>query len=386
MKRYLFLFLSIFCIVGMLTISGCGDGERNYIVTFDANGGTGNMRQQEFAEGVEQALSLNEFTREGFVFSGWSDVSDGYGNSYSDGQKIKLTSDLVLYAQWKGTYTVKFNANGGTGTMEDQIFVRAERKALSANLFTRDNYEFVCWCTDPDGFGTNYYDSQEILPHESMELYAQWMAVTGTQDNHCFVDLGLPSGTKWATCNVGANSPIEFGSYYAWGETEPKDNYSWATYKYSNNGINDDDSRLTKYCSVSSYGDNGFTDNLTVLQASDDAAKVNWGDSWRMPTYDEIVELKSNCTFRWVTTHGVTGAKVTGPNGKFIFLPAADCIVGTFSVIEEARDCEYWSSTLDIDGDVPSASMGFTFWSDDNTIDIGWIERTRGLSVRPVIR
>ena len=101
---------------------------------------------------------------------------------------------------------------------------------------------------------------------------------TGTLNGHEYVDLGLPSGTLWATCNVGADTPESYGDYFAWGETEPKTTYDWSTYKYC---VGEYD-RLTKYCSDTTYGYNGFTDNLYVLQLSDDAASVNWGEGWRM--------------------------------------------------------------------------------------------------------
>ena len=94
------------------------------------------------------------------------------------------------------------------------------------------------------------------------------------------VDLDLPSGIKWATCNVGAEKPEDYGNYYAWGEVLPKEDYSWATYKYTNGAS----AIFTKYCNNASQGDNGFTDNKTTLEPEDDAAHVNWGGSWRMPT------------------------------------------------------------------------------------------------------
>lgn len=97
-------------------------------------------------------------------------------------------------------------------------------------------------------------------------------------DEHEYIDLGLPSGTLWATMNIGASSPEDYGDYFAWGETAPKDVYDWSTYKWCNGSSN----TLTKYCFNSSYGNNGFVDNLTELDPEDDAATVNWGQDWRM--------------------------------------------------------------------------------------------------------
>jgi hypothetical protein len=126
------------------------------------------------------------------------------------------------------------------------------------------------------------------------------------------VDLGLPSGTLWATCNVGANAPEEFGHQFAWGETAPKETYNWYTYKWCEDGL------LTKYCNNSS---DGTVDNKIELDPEDDAAYVNWGPSWRMPTVEQLVELYSNCTQQWTELNGVKGILVTGPNGNSIFLP-----------------------------------------------------------------
>ena len=163
-------------------------------------------------------------------------------------------------------------------------------------------------------------------------------ATEGTINGHDWVDLGLPSGTKWATCNVGANAPEEFGNYFAWGETEPKENYLWENYKYmgKSGGY-----CLTKYCNNSTYGDNGFVDNKTSLEPSDDAATANWGEGWRMPTMEELQELFDKCNWMMKTN----GFEVKGPNGKSILLPIAG-----YRVTPETRDVGsngyYWTCSL----------------------------------------
>lgn len=138
------------------------------------------------------------------------------------------------------------------------------------------------------------------------------------------VDLGLPSGTLWASCNVGATKPEEYGDYFAWGETigykNGKTNFSWDTYKWCN-GAGD---KLTKYCNRSSYGNDGFTDNKTELDLEDDAAYVNWGRQWRMPSFDQIKELTHKCSWTWTTQNGVGGCKAVGPNGNSIFFLPQD--------------------------------------------------------------
>ena len=130
------------------------------------------------------------------------------------------------------------------------------------------------------------------------------------------VDLGLPSGTLWADRNVGADSPEAYGDYFAWGEVTPKSEYNWSTYRWCNGSS----SSMTKYCINSSYG---TVDGKTVLDLEDDAAYVNMGSEWRMPTRAEQDELSNNCTWTWTTQNGVKGYKVTGDNGNSIFLSAA---------------------------------------------------------------
>lgn len=242
---------------------------------------------------------------------------------------------LMCGCKKKETFTVTFDANGGTGTMCPQIFVEDEPQALRLNEFSCDNCTFSYWSplkqhvfSTPESPKNEYRNGETITVSANMTLYAHW-ASNGTNPTsgptppepprHEFVDLGLPSGTKWATCNVGADTPEEYGDYFAWGEVSPKSSYTWANYKYCNGDFNS----LTKYCSMSSFGDNGFTDNLKVLEQSDDAATVNWGANWRTPTTDEIYELRRNCTMTWSLQNGVEGMLFTGPNGNSIFLPKA---------------------------------------------------------------
>lgn len=186
------------------------------------------------------------------------------------------------------------------------------------------------------------------------------------------VDLGLPSGTKWADMNVGAEKPEDYGWYLAWGETEEKDVYSWSTYKWCNGSYN----TQTKYCTSSSYG---TVDNKTTLDPEDDAAHVNWGGDWRMPTRAEQVELYSECTWTWTTLNGVYGRKVTGPNGNSIFLPASGYRDAS-SLGDAGSYGSYWSSSL---------GSGFSRLAFDLSFDssyVDWIDNYRpcGRSVRAV--
>ena len=190
------------------------------------------------------------------------------------------------------------------------------------------------------------------------------------------VDLGL--SVKWATFNVGAAKPEEYGDYFAWGETSPKDNYSWSTYKYCKGS----DDTMTKYCTSSSYG---TVDNKTVLDLSDDAAHVNWGGSWRMPTNAEFEELlnTSNCTWTWTTMNGVNGYKVvskkSGYAGNWIFLPAAgyrdDAVLRNVG-----SGGYYWSSSL---YESYSYNARILFFYPDGSYT-SYYYRYYGQSVRPV--
>ena len=145
-----------------------------------------------------------------------------------------------------------------------------------------------------------------------------------------YVDLGLPSGLKWAKCNLGASKPSDYGDYYAWGETAPNADYTWATYKWMQAGQSDW-KYITKYTFADGktggiwYDSDGnfIGDNLTTLRPADDAATQQLGSPWRMPTVDEQKELITKCTWTWTTQDGVNGYQVDGPNGNAIFLPAA---------------------------------------------------------------
>lgn len=163
-------------------------------------------------------------------------------------------------------------------------------------------------------------------------------------NGHDYVDLGLPSGTLWATCNVGAATPEAYGDYFAWGETEPKTTYNWGTYKYCRGS----EDRLTKYCSNSDFGYNGFTDNLIVLQLNDDAATANWGSGWRTPTADQWRELYKNTNHSWTSLNGVTGRLFVARNGNRLFLPAAGCI-GDSELSNVGSNGYYWSNSLYVD-------------------------------------
>ena len=287
----------------------------------------------------------------------------------------------------KETYTVTFNPNGGTGTMQPQTFTEGEAQALTRNTFTYDGYTFTGWNTVQGGSGASYTDGQTITATADMTLYAQWTSngtnptpgptPPNTLNGHEFVDLGLPSGIRWATCNVGSTTPEGYGDYFAWGETSTKDTYNWSTYRYCNGSS----STLTKYCNNAEYGNNGFTDALTTLEASDDAATANWGAGWRMPTQSEIQELYDNCTHEWTTQNGVKGEKFTGSNGNSIFLPAAG-YRGDDELYDVGSLGYCWSSSLCTSRPYIAWLLLFSCWDECGTNDD--FTRGSGVSVRPV--
>ena len=207
---------------------------------------------------------------------------------------------------------------------------------------------------------------------------------SGSIDGRDYVDLGLPSGTLWATCNVGASSPEDYGYYFAWGETEPYDEnggkttFHWSTYKWCN-GSN---TTMTKYCTKSSYGNNGFTDDKTELDPEDDAAYVNWGSAWRMPSQEQFAELinSSYTTTEWTTQNGVNGRLITSKsNGNSIFLPAAGYRYDS-SLYDAGSYGGCWSRTLY--ESYPYCAWDLYFGSGISTN--GSSGRCNGLSVRPV--
>ena len=197
-------------------------------------------------------------------------------------------------------------------------------------------------------------------------------------DTYAYVDLDLPSGTLWATCNVGAETPEGYGDHFAWGETQPKNDYSWATYKYCEG----DKNHLTKYCNVAEYGNNGFTDNLFFLQPTDDAASVNWGGKWRTPTCAEWDELFRNCNHEIAEVNGVKGLLFSSKsNRNTIFLPASGYYEGD-ELKGAGQSGHYWLSDL-YKMSYPFDAY-FLIFSVNDYINTNYGIRDLGRSVRPV--
>ena len=191
------------------------------------------------------------------------------------------------------------------------------------------------------------------------------------------VDLGL--SVKWATCNVGASKPEEYGDYYAWGETEPKDFYFWDTYKYCDGTYNS----LTKYTD-SAYGKDGFSDNKSVLDPEDDVAHVKWGGNWRIPTKDELEELRTKCTWTSTTLNGVRGysvtSKVEGYTDRSIFMPATGMRIRQWTLNTDTIG-RFWGNSIVTGDDYDAVYLDFDFSRGPGRFSI---IRCFGQCVRPV--
>ena len=319
---------------------------------------------------------------------------------FTSGASLKLSDGTMTATETVKSATINLNnitvAANGVLTV---WFATLPTSALSGQTLSVKLFGNETTCTgDLTGFTTftagNAY-SYAITLVESQEIE--------------YVDLGL--SVKWASCNLGANSPEEYGDYYAWGETETyyqegyaqenpqkhwksgkSSGYSNDSYRFykseivSEGGFDTEYKGYNKYISqkkADSYGFRGFYDDKTVLDPEDDVAHVKLGGKWRMPTNAEFTELINNCQCDWVTYKGVKGrkftSKKTGYTDKWIFLPAVGYrdddrlyYVGSFG--------DYWSSSLNTNNPYGAYYLSFN----SGSVETGYYSRCRGLSVRPV--
>lgn len=192
-----------------------------------------------------------------------------------------------------------------------------------------------------------------------------------------FVNLGLPSGLLWATCNLGATCPEGFGGYYSWGETCAKVLYNWSTYRYATVDTEGNLSTLTKYNTKESFG---TVDGKTVLEPEDDVASAILGNGARIPTEADWQELLDNTTAEWTSVNDVCGRKFTAPNGNSMFIPAAGR-QGTAGLDYAGEHGLYWSSSLNTSD--PRYAKRFLFNADSTSLRT-FCRRSNGPSVRPV--
>lgn len=317
-----------------------------------------------------------------YTFAGWSPAI------------TTVTGD----ATYTATYTSSVNSYMLTLSGENGIVTGAGSyeygSVVTISATPLECYQFKQW-SDGDTNAT-----REITITDDIELEAIFEVITytitiesanqdygtvtievvGTQDDtsspdvstdeHEYVDLGL--SVKWATCNVGANTPEECGNYFAWGEVEPKEEYNWSTYKL----CEESSTTLTKYNNDSTKG---VVDSITVLEAADDAATVNWGGNWRMPTDAEWTELREQCTWEGTTQNGVQGMLVTAENGNSIFLPLTGAMNNT-ELSDLSTYGNYWSSSLREDSPITAWRLNFNTTYPSRSS----YSRFRGHAIRPV--
>ena len=297
------------------------------------------------------------------------DCSSSLGSQFST-MKTHANAFIEKMAEntEKLTYNVSVTSSDPTmGTVTGSQLSVDLGASITITATPNDGYSFVNWTVNGEVVSTNR-EYTAIITSDT-EFVANFGEFTPE-----YVDLGL--SVKWAACNVGATTPEEYGDYFAWGETQPKDYYNWSTYKYCNGSS----TTMTKYCTDSYFG---TVDNKTTLELTDDAAHVNWGGKWRMPTRAEQDELRntSNCTWTWTTQKGVKGYKVTSKkNGNSIFLPAAGSRYNG-NLNNAGSYGDYWSSSL---GNIYSISSAYYVYFSSSDVDWGNYYRYNGQSVRAV--
>ncbi|MBR3871846.1 MAG: leucine-rich repeat protein [Paludibacteraceae bacterium] len=225
----------------------------------------------------------------------------------------------------------------------------------------------------PQGFKAMIYLDDTNWETEWKTYYK--LVPPGKDWNRDCIDLGLSSGLCWATKNLGATEPQQEGTHFAWGEVEPKEEYSYNTYKWANLLKNNE---YIKYVTDDYWGT--IIDFRTTLEPTDDAANVALEGKWHMPTQADVEELLRECTTEFGSYYGVNGYFVTGPNGNAIFLPAVGIKEGT-GYEESTRGGDYWTSSLYEDNQAYAVTLSFSL----TYIDVDDMKRTNGLAIRPVI-
>ena len=415
--------------------AGTGYGDEKTFVTVDPEGPENpeDPEQPENAPVVITAevsdITLSSAICGGEVVSGGDAVAIARGVCWSTNQNPTVSDNYTVDGSGIGTYISNLsnltnnttyyvrayatNTNGVTSYGGERSFTTLEKMlpvvvtskvsgittnsavcggevTFDGNLVTERG---VCWSTsqnptindnktnDGNGIGTyisnlsnltenttyyvRAYATNEVGTNYGEERSFTTLPSSGIINGHEWVDLGLPSGLKWATCNVGATKPEEYGNYYAWGETATKSEYT-------------EDNSLTDGLSISELQAQGIIDGNDNLTSSHDAARANWGGSWRMPTSGQMEELVDHCEWEWTQVNGVNGYKLTGPNGNSIFLPAAGERYWSELYGGSVRGC-YWSSKT-----FYSAHPQHLYF-DSGDQDVLWDDPYSGQSVRPVL-
>lgn len=301
---------------------------------------------------------------------------DGYG-VYADGGVSRQYGYPVRAVRAQKPERKIFTVNFYTS---DSVLIESQKvmEFTSAKEIlppAKDDHVFVGWST-----------SVECVSSD-LSVYAQYKSIL-MEDVHPYVDLGLPSGTLWATYNVGATKPeqyADYGDFFAWGDVVPDRDFTWYSYKYGKAQLQWDLYGLTKYNFEGGYPSS--IDRLSTLLPEDDAATVSWGVYWRMPTSEELRELIENCEYSWIEVDGVYGAKFTGPNGNSVFFSASGYCEGisgyspreSFSSKEGAVGF-YWSSSLN----EKNNAVAYVLTFDENGVKRDDDARYKGSPIRAV--
>ena len=301
---------------------------------------------------------------------------DGYG-VYADGGMSRQYGYPVRAVRAQKPERKIFTVNFYTS---DSVLIESQKvmEFTSAKEIlppAKDDHVFVGWST-----------SVECVSSD-LSVYAQYKSIL-MEDVHPYVDLGLPSGTLWATYNVGATKPeqyADYGDFFAWGDVVPDRDFTWYSYKYGKAQLQWDLYGLTKYNFEGGYPSS--IDRLSTLLPEDDAATVSWGVYWRMPTSEELRELIENCEYSWIEVDGVYGAKFTGPNGNSVFFSASGYCEGisgyspreSFSSKEGAVGF-YWSSSLN----EKNNAVAYVLTFDENGVKRDDDARYKGSPIRAV--
>lgn len=279
----------------------------------------------------KDALVPETPSRPHYFFCGWSDSSF-----------VNVDHDVNIYAQFREPYYYHVNFYTRDSVLIDSMTVMEEETAKSVDAPFIEDYIFVGWS-----------DSSFINIRNDVNTYAQYelyivdgATMSGLIDGFSYVNLGLESGLMWATYNVGATKPSEYGNCFSWAETQTKNLYKWETYKYSQTS----EYTLFKYCM--DYNNSMTVDSLNVLEPSDDAVTVNWSGEWRMPQSLEAKELINACDWVWTDNYNGTGvAGCVGKskfNGNTIFFPAFG-YASSSSISARNKSVNYWTSSLSSD-------------------------------------
>ncbi len=379
--------VGLFALISLSVFSSCSEKEKEIIVESIAISQPSAELEIGETLNLKATVSPSNATYDGITWT-------------STKTTVAIVSDFGLVsALAEGNTTITAMAGGKTASCS--ITVVKGYVAVSSISLNKDSFELiegdsetltatvspsdatdktVSWssskesvATVKDGIITAVKEGEATITAKAGERTASCKVLVIKMQSPDAIDLGL--SVKWASFNLGATKPEEYGNYYAWGETEPKNEYSWATYKWCMGSWD----KLTKYCSSTTYG---HKDDKTVLDPEDDAAHVTFGDKWRMPTITEMNELAC-CTLKEVSVNGVEGLKIIGKNGNSIFLPAAGGYDGMTPPSMGVSGI-YWASSKDANSVEVAHAFGFTMGMDTDYPYCAVAYRSSGWSIRSV--